>query len=72
MIIQFNTHCLIFLADLADGVYKEIFNVSVEESDDEGHHVETQRFVCITDRFVVEKDNAGKVSLHISVHALYM
>jgi hypothetical protein len=45
---------------LADGVYKEIFNVSVEESDDDGHHVEIPRFVCITDRFVVEKDNSGK------------
>lgn len=63
---------MLILAVVTDGVYVDIFNVCVEESDDEGHHVEMSRFVCITDRFVVETDHAGKVRLHmLQAHSLH-
>ena len=48
-----------------DGVCQEVFTVWLEDSDDENLDEETSCFVCVTDRFVVEKDNSAKVSLHI-------
>ncbi|XP_062520004.1 serine/threonine-protein kinase 11-interacting protein-like [Corticium candelabrum] len=43
-----------------DGVCQEVFTVWLEDSDDENLDEETSCFVCVTDRFVVEKDNSAK------------